>query len=306
MLSNSDGRLPRRLFGEFQVMRIIKRALLLTASLALPMSPAMAADYDPPVYVEPAAAAEEYVPVEVGSGWYLRGDIGYAVNKPYDFNEEPDGYTTSDSPISASVGMGYHFNDYFRGELNLGLLPTSKFDTDSAAFCEGTETVTVTNPDGSTSAFSGRSVRGCEGETGGTNKAYNLMANAYVDLGTFSGFTPYIGGGIGVAYTNYRSYVGDRDCVDDSTTVGNTTTIFACDPASTYDGESESERQYNFAYSIGAGFGYQVTKNTTLDFGYEYFAIPEAKYVALTGDGSEIKKGLDYHQLKVALRYDLW
>ena len=36
--------------------------------------PALAADYDPPIVIDQPV---EEVPVEVGSGWYLRGDIGY-------------------------------------------------------------------------------------------------------------------------------------------------------------------------------------------------------------------------------------
>src|SRR5882757_3795059 len=108
-------------------MKLTSRMALALAALGLLASaPVQAADYDPPIYVD---QAPDYAPVEVGSGWYLRGDVGYAFNKPYDFSETPAGFTTKDSPVSGSVGMGYHFNDYFRGELNFGLLPTSKFAT---------------------------------------------------------------------------------------------------------------------------------------------------------------------------------
>ena len=271
-------------------------ALLATASVH-------AADYDPPIVVD---EAPEFVPVEVGSGWYLRGDVGYSVNKPYDYFEQPDGFSSSESPISGSVGMGYHFNDYFRGELNFGILPTSKFSNDFMSSCEGTQTVTVTNPDGSTTVASGRRSRDCEGSDNGSNKAYNLMANAYVDLGTYSGFTPYVGGGVGVAYTTFRSSVGDRNCIDQSASAGNTTTIFECDDPSAYEGAVQAERQYNFAYSLGAGFAYRVSKNASVDFGYQYFAVPDAKYVSMDMAGPTLHKGIDYHQVKVGLRYDLW
>jgi opacity protein-like surface antigen len=281
--------------------RLILPAL---AAVLLATMPGQAADYDPPIVVD---EAPEFVPVEVGSGWYLRGDVGYSVNKPYDYFQVPPGFTSSESPVSASVGMGYHFTDYFRGELNFGLLPTSKFSDDFLTTCEGTQTVTVTNPDGSSTVASGRRNRDCEASNAGSNKAYNMMANAFVDLGTYSGFTPFIGGGVGVAYSTYRLAAGSRNCVDQSSTVGNTTTIFECDDPSVYEGGVTSERQYNFAYSLGAGVNYRFSRNASVDLGYEYFAVPQAKYVSLDGTGAPvINEGIDYHQVKLGLRYDLW
>src|ERR1700722_495855 len=81
---------------------------LALAAILLPLSPVHAADYDPPIYVD---QAPDYKPVEVGSGWYLRGDVGYAFNKPYEFSETPAGFSTGIQAFSGSVGMGYHFND---------------------------------------------------------------------------------------------------------------------------------------------------------------------------------------------------
>ncbi len=288
-------------------------SLLILPALAaalLATSSARAADYDPPIVVD---EAPEFVPVEVGSGWYLRGDVGYSVNKPYDYFETPTGFSSSETPISGSVGMGYHFNDNLRGELNFGILPTSKFSTDFLTVCDGTQTVTVTDTttDPNTSeVFSGRSTRGCPGSDNGRNKAYNLMANAFVDLGTFSGFTPFIGGGIGVAYSTFRYAAGDRTCTDQQSTVttpgSSTTTVFECDDPSTYQGFGDSERQYNFAYSLGAGFSYRVSQNASVDLGYEYFSVPDAKYIAMEASGPTVHKGVDYHQVKLGLRYDLW
>ncbi|MBZ9815588.1 outer membrane protein [Mesorhizobium sp. CA7] len=278
-------------------------ASALAAIILLPMTPALAADYDPPIYVD---QAPDYQPVEVGSGWYLRGDVGYAFNKPYDFSETPAGLSTKNSPLSGSIGMGYHFNDYFRGELNFGLLPTSKFASSFQTTCDGTQTVSVTDASG-TSVFAGPSTRGCEGSNNGNNKAYDVMASAFVDLGTYVGITPYVGGGIGLAYSSYRFAQGDRNCVDSSTTVGSTTTIFECDDPSGYKGSAQSEKQFSLTYMLGAGFAYQVSKNVAVDVGYQYVALPSAKYVVSDNAGDPIfKKGLDYHQVKLGLRYDLW
>ncbi|MER8444484.1 outer membrane beta-barrel protein [Mesorhizobium sp. M1066] len=280
-----------------------RMALALGALALLPLTPVHAADYDPPIYVD---QAPDYVPVEVGSGWYLRGDLGYAFNKPYEFSETPAGLVTDTSPLSGSIGMGYHFNDYFRGELNFGLLPTSKFASKFDSTCDGTQTVSVTSG-GSTSVFAGPSTRGCEGSNDGNNKAYDVMASAFVDLGTYVGFTPYVGGGVGIAYSTYKYAEGARNCQNSSTTSGTTTTIFECDDPNGYDGTTQSEKQFSFAYTLGAGFAYQVSKNVAVDVGYQYTALPSAKYVTADDVGNPVfKNGIDYHQVKVGLRYDLW
>ena len=54
----------------------------------------------------------------------------------------------------------------------------------------------------------------CEASNNGTNKGYSVMANGYVDLGTYVGITPYVGGGIGIAYSKYFKTHGERDCVE--------------------------------------------------------------------------------------------
>lgn len=286
------------------------RILLAAAAIAvLPQSQSFAADYDPPIYIDDAP---EYVPVEIGSGWYLRGDVGYATNQPFEHVQTPPDFSSDSSLFTGGVGVGYHFNDYFRGELNFGILPTDDFGNGYTTTCGGNETTTTSdNLTGIIlSQTSGVGSRACPGSDNGENKAYSLMASGYVDLGTFSGFTPFIGGGVGVAYSKYRIAEGERDCSDSSSSaggVGATTTVdFVCYDDSVYEGSVTSEGEYTFAYSLGAGVNYQVTRNLSLDVGYEYFAAPNAHYVTYDAGAFTVHEGTDYHQVKVGLRYDLW
>jgi len=234
-------------------MRIDTKTLLAFAAMTL-MSPgfAGAADYDPPIFVEEAAAAE-YVPVEIGSGWYLRGDVSYNADRsPYDFE---DSLAESDSVrAGASVGVGYHFNDYLRGDLNLGFVSWDRQWYPDSPIGEKFE-----------------------------NQVWNGMANAYVDLGTYVGFTPYVGAGVGVLYSRNKLEIDDEADIDDQKAV---------------------DDQYEFAYSLAAGASYQIARNTSVDLGYQYLSSPGTEYVGL--DGSDDDKGLDYHQVRVGLRYDLW
>ena len=278
---------------------------LALAAVLLPLSPVHAADYDPPIYVD---QAPDYQPVEVGSGWYLRGDVGYAINKPFDDTVTATGtlanFSSNSTLFTGSVGMGYHFNDYLRGELNFGIQPTNTFSENSVITCTGTtmvsnvvDGVVVISPEADT--------QDCQKSNYGTNKGYNLMANAYVDLGTYVGLTPYLGGGLGISYNKYTKATGAVNCtnvpVNSSGTGG-----FVCDNSLANAGTVDSEAKFNLAYSIGAGVSYQVTKNVSVDLGYEYFSVPGGKYVAYDGGAFNIHKGINYQSVKLGLRYDLW
>jgi len=64
------------------------------------------------------------------------------------------------------------------------------------------------------------------------------------------------------------------------------------------------DAQYKLAYSVGTGVAYRVAQNTSIDVGYQDLSAPDLEYM----DFSTLttKKGVDYHQVKVGLRYDLW
>jgi len=234
---------------------------------------ANAADYDPPLLVE---EAPEYVPVEVGSGWYLRGDIGYTFNDPFkleDFGNDPIySYKDEYRAFSGSVGVGYNITDMFRAEVNFGLLPSAESSLNYLTADDGG--LVISDVSVSTD-----------------NQLWSGMFNLYADLGTFAGITPYIGGGIGAVY-NKRSLNASEDFVDD---------IFVDTSF------SDTKRQFDLAYSLAAGLSYAISKNVEVDLGYEYFASPGAEYAEITGpDSYSIKEGVDFHQVNLGLRYNLW
>lgn len=249
-------------------MTVKSRIVLALAAIALmPLSQALGADYDPPIYVD---QAPDYVPVEVGSGWYLRGDVSYLVQKSFD-NEDfafaPANFDEEEDHIFASIGFGYHFNDYLRADLNLGYLPGNEI---SVSYDNGT---TVASADLENYAFSG-------------------MLNGYVDLGTYVGITPYLGAGIGIVQTRRRL---SADYFTDN-----------ANPADDFV-RDDNETHYSFAYTLNAGLAYQVSKNLSVDLGYQYFSAPDAEYTTAQDlDSYPIDKGISNHQVKVGLRYDLW
>jgi len=257
-------------------MTLTSRIVLALAGLGLlPLTSAFAADYDPPVYAD---QAPDYVPVEVGSGWYLRGDVSYLAQKSFkndDFAFTPASFDEKEDPIFASIGFGYHFNDYLRADLNLGYLPGNKIGVGYD------DTLTVVSP--ATATVASASLK---------NYAYSLMLNGYVDLGTYVGITPYVGGGVGVVQSTHKlsaSYFTDNN-----------------DPTDDFV-QGDDKTKYSLAYTLNAGLAYQVTKNVSVDLGYQYFSAPDAEYVTAASLTSfPVHKGISNHQIKLGLRYDLW
>jgi opacity protein-like surface antigen len=229
-------------------MTLFPRLLLTAAGLVMASSTAIAADYDPPVFVQ---EAPEYVPVEVGSGWYLRGDVSYNANRsPYDIGDST-GVDSSSRRFGGSLGVGYHFSDLIRGDIELGMISHDKISFGAPLL---------------------------SGEF--KNEVYTGMANAYFDLGTIAGFTPYVGGGVGIMHTRDTFDLAGLDDLKD--------------------------KQSEFAYALMTGVSYKVSTNTSVDLGYRYLSSPGTEFVNLRTSGAEIEKGLDYHQVRVGLRYDLW
>ncbi|TGT78592.1 porin family protein [bacterium M00.F.Ca.ET.159.01.1.1] len=255
-----------------------RTASALAAAILLPMTPALAADYDPPIYVD---QAPDYQPVEVGSGWYLRGDVSYLPQKsfkngdftfPSTINDES--FSESQDAYFASIGFGYHFNDYLRADLNLGYLPGNKVNLSYD------DEAVVTPPTLSTS-----------GSASLKNYAVSGMLNGYVDLGTYVGITPYIGAGIGVV----RSTRKLSAIYTDNNVPANSFTV------------EDNKSKYSLAYTLNAGLAYQVSKNVLIDLGYQYFSAPNAEYVTAASLTSyPVRKGISNHQVKLGLRYDLW
>jgi opacity protein-like surface antigen len=222
------------------------------AVLAGVMAPAQAADLDEIIY---AKELRETKTVEIGSGWYLRGDLGYQANKKYGSAVAnatspfqglvpftPSGALAQNNDfasMTASIGAGYHLNDLFRVDFNIAAVGQNAFGQDGTftGGCAGTRTITTTNYVGgvpvvpSTTTSSTSSVN-CNGSISVDNAMYLGMLNGYVDLGTFAGFTPYIGAGVGLAYTKQTARADGR-CQGSQTVSGvagvsQTTNTFVC------------------------------------------------------------------------------
>ncbi|MBB4102008.1 outer membrane protein [Allorhizobium borbori] len=240
---------------------------------------AFAADLYQPA--PPVLNAPEVV-VNDASGWYLRGDVGYSFNKLrganffQGSNSLVTDFTTASLKDSFIVGagVGYQINSYLRSDLTFDYLGKSDFNGSTK---------------GGGAAF-GACVGPCTSSDRSSMNAYSLMANAYVDLGTYGGFTPYVGAGLGGSYVKWDK-LRNTACADDGS---------GCDPTQEHGGKGG----WRFTYALMAGASYDLTCNIKADAGYRFRHIEGGDmfgYKANGGPGYD--KGINSHELRIGARY---
>jgi opacity protein-like surface antigen len=259
-------------------------SLLSTAALAadLPIAP-------PPMYAPP--------PVEDFGGWYLRGDIGFS-NQSVKRIEMGDGRnaqllslnqtTAFDTAGVYQIGVGYQFNNWLRGDITGQYRGNSNF--------KGTDLVTFP-----ASGIVGNGVN----NYGATKSEWVIMANGYVDLGTWWCVTPFIGAGIGAARINIANYTDNGAINVGYDTGGNP---FIGGPFPSY-ASAPAASKWNFAWAAHAGLAYKVNPSLTVELAYSYMNLGSAETGAVaTYDGftrgvAMQFKDITSHDLKLGVRW---
>jgi opacity protein-like surface antigen len=224
-------------------MRSVKFSIAAGAA-TLFSSMAFAADLP---YVQPQYAP----PVEDFGGWYLRGDIGFSNQSVGSIrNTNPALYanllsfnetTAFDTGGTFQLGVGYQFNNWLRGDITGQYRGGSTF--------HGLDLISFPNA----------------GAVGFGSDVYNaskseflFLANAYVDLGTWWGVTPFVGAGIGTARVAVANFT---DQGINSLSGGGVGPGLVSAPTAS---------QWNFAWALHTGLAYKVTPNMTIELGYSY------------------------------------
>jgi opacity protein-like surface antigen len=255
----------------------------IAGAVTLAATVANAADYQPPppppICVTRAQAhlwpgvplcAEEF------GGWYLRGDIGIT-NQKLDKLENallPAGTKHVNSDFDSAglfgIGAGYQFNNWLRVDVTGEYRGNSDY--------HGLDIV----PTGT-----GRMTD----EYTAKKSEWLVLANAYLDLGTWWCVTPFVGAGIGFARVTIS------DFVDVNTPRGGV--AFAPD-----------ESKWNLAWALHAGLAFQATNNLAIELAYRYTHLGDGR----VGDAIDFRgnnnfnnpttfKDITSHDVKLGLRW---
>ena len=272
------------------------KSILCAGALAVgAIVPAKAADYLPraPIMEEPATAV-----TELGTGWYLRGDLSYvdriapkdqdaSSSKPRLRNMEIDG-----TP-SFGGGVGYKFNNWFRADVTADFRSHSNFSNRSSG------------------SFDRTGVEEGYNVEKGRFESKLVLANAYFDLGSWYGFTPYVGAGVGAAERGFNQFYTETFCVQESTSDKGFSACGSGVPNSYAVGSlgrvnRADHARWDFAWALMGGVSAQIGGGFSLDVGYRYVNLGHAETgydVGITDPARTRLKDLEQHEVRVGLRY---
>lgn len=201
-----------------------------------------------------AAAAEP-------QGAYLRGDIGWSFGRDIGGSVIDGTGFEGDSGNTPMVelGVGYQLPYNLRVDVTGSFRPNYEIN--------------------SKETFGGLAVN-----ADADVRSSGLMANVYYDIPTGTAFTPYVGGGIGVAFNKVKTinYTFGAGQIRE-------------------DGDSKT----SLAWSLQGGVAYAVTSNMKIDLGYRYIDLGEFETSGNSTVGAVPKTDGDLraHEVKIGLRY---
>jgi opacity protein-like surface antigen len=144
----------------------------------------------------PAAAADMPAPIPVAElrGWYLRGDIGMTNQQVDDIDnllfDDTEELVIHDKNFEAGMsfggGIGYRFSSWFRVDVTGEYRGETEF--------HGFDTWTDANGDPRFNDYTAK------------KSEWLALANAYLDLGSWHGVSPFIGAGVGAANVRFASF----------------------------------------------------------------------------------------------------
>jgi opacity protein-like surface antigen len=293
-------------------MGSLKTLALAGAVFAGATAVASAADlrYPQPVGLPPAPHA---APIAEASGWYLRGDIGIGAldARNFEYSDRPAGLSFENKDfqqqIFGGIGIGYQVNSWLRFDVTGEYRGKTGFSARDRYSVGGLDCGNLyAQPPGSVTCTNSGS-----NNIRGSVSSMVFLANAYLDLGTWYGLTPFVGVGVGVAQ-NKVTGISDQgfatNTVTASTFIG--APVGASATNATF-GSSANGTKSNFAYAVMAGVAYDVTQNVKLELAYRYLNLGKlttGTFSCAGGCGATYSlgaKSLDAHEFKLGMRWML-
>ena len=299
---------------------------------------ASAADLDGIVFTDDANFAK---PAELGSGWYIRGELGLNLDGLQDVSIYGNPVTSiyHDNNYTDKIhfygAVGYRLNSFLRVESGLGRLAGTDYSTSQLMYedptgldpnplavgpddpnpCNGWGTFVGVDPDGNEYTYIDDDfITNCINQDSVRYDITYAMTHVYADLGNWHGFSPFVGAGVGIGRLSWREELDSVLCVPQSADVreeGCRAYGVADQPGPnepyTQPGTVTEGVDYRLGFALTAGLGYAITPNTTVELAYRYmnFGTSLLSTTGTTGTGLSAS-GYGTHQVNLGLRYSIW
>jgi opacity protein-like surface antigen len=225
----------------------------------------------------PLPEAPALPPVQSAGNWYVRGDLGassYSTSRwtqiftglaPGD-QLLSEGFTSKSIHESAFVGagVGYELHPWLRADV------TAEYR--ASVGLRGAFQERVVNPSAPL-AFLGQN------EFAGSLQTTVVMANAYGEFGTWYGFTPYLGGGLGLARHDLGGVTGTGFTVTGTEFMSGNAPNGSSVPVAF--SASASKTRTNLAWSLMAGLSYSISSNLKVDLGYRHLDLGDLQSASI-------------------------
>ncbi len=255
--------------------------------------------------------------VEYGTGWYLRGEIGFNFNQ-----DKRDAQTSlpingiqqienddTDDVWNYGIAVGHRFTNNLRADISLEHIAEGQYSdygttTNLRSPCAPAWLISA---DGEYQP--GHQITNCIEENSSSHHIVGSMATAYYDIDTsLLGLRPFVGAGVGIFRNAYTSSVGDITCQANAFEECRPTDGGTAEQGGSYTqiGTRNNGTSYHLAASLTAGVSYSLTDNLSLDTSYRYAHMFEDP---LSGGGAALEAArvpTDFHTVKVGLRYEIW
>lgn len=294
-------------------MKYLVRTLALATAISGVMSvQAIGADDDIDILT-----ASEGTFVEIGSGWYLRGDITASINGNRVTEAYSGGTTQYTSEfrdmVGYEIGAGYRFTNNFRADMTLGHYLSGSSESTGQSLSPATDCPGLSFDAGSGTWIAGP-ITNCSTYNQAEYDTFALMGTGYFDLNPIGAFEPYVGAGLGIARVRWNEVTGGIICAPVSAEIRpEVCTGFGGDTPGVneiyrHGGVNASGVDYRLAYSVTAGFGYRIKDNMLIDVSYRFMGVSDTMGIATgtTKAQSTAKDGFGLHQIKFGLRYEIW
>ncbi len=230
-------------------------------------------------------------PVALGTGWYLRGDAAFADDSIPPLAPGLTQFLSLDRQptFNLDLGAGYKLNNWLRFDGVVDYWKPNWADGIGAGKTCVTQLTTIDNFPVVTATDT------CTPHAIANIQRWDLLGNAYVDIGNWYGITPYVGAGAGLSITVIKD--------DVNWYMSNGLPYMITTDGFYYNWDtSTTTTRFQFAWALMGGLSYAITPQILLDLGYRYIYL--GKLPGIPGpSGTIISQPVDAHEVRLGIRY---
>jgi opacity protein-like surface antigen len=257
-------------------------------------------------------AQNDDVPVELGTGWYIRGDLDFARENAPVLSADLSSLTRQlRNNVAAGGGFGYQFNNFIRvdatAEFRRQKTVLNSTDVLSCPYAIAGVSDAQQHPIGLAGLFNT-----CGSRQSASVQRLVGLANGYIDLGHWWHLTPYVGAGVGLSYTRVNGTVNYYNLSDGSPYDVTTTfpngfpPVWFSTPVQVghinWD-RSITSKQFALAWALMAGVAYDLTTHAKLDIGYRYLNAGKINGISSASGAAPTAAKSTSQEIRVGLRY---